>query len=56
MKDRVRNKTRSINTILILLLLFNSLFSQDFDDVCLGHLFTYRDFQGKPIKTLADYL
>ena len=22
-------------------------FSQNFDDVCLAHLFTYRDFQGK---------
>lgn len=28
-------------------LCFHILPSQNFDDVCLGHLFTYRDFQGE---------
>lgn len=26
--------------------------SQNFNDVCLAHLFTYRDFQGKYIKEI----
>lgn len=31
-------------------------FTQNFDDVCLGHLFTYRDFSGEACLAVCVYI